>query len=255
MPSDASTGTTRTGTTRTLWVGDGEDRAEVTVRWTAVRRLNLRVSPPDGRVTMSVPLRTPQREVQDLLDRSLSWIVTQRARIAEAERCAARTATPPPRADHGATWWHLGRPLEVRIEQRTGRPTVVADRDVLVVRAAGLDDAGRLAAVERWQRRELTVAARTMVAAWGPRVGVPPAHVGVRRMRTRWGTCVITSGRVWLSLALAPRPPESLELVLVHELVHLREAAHGPRFDALMDVHLPDWRERDARLTAPWPPR
>ena len=61
-------------------------------------------------------------------------------------------------------------------------------------------------------------------------------------MKTRWGTCNPTARRIWLNLELAKQPESCLEYLVVHELVHLRERTHGPRFVALMDRHLPQWR-------------
>ena len=69
-------------------------------------------------------------------------------------------------------------------------------------------------------------------------------------MTTRWGTCVPSKGRIWLNVALFPRHPALLEYVIVHEAVHLAEGSHGPRFRALMDLHLPDWRARRTQLDA-----
>jgi predicted metal-dependent hydrolase len=69
-------------------------------------------------------------------------------------------------------------------------------------------------------------------------------------MSTRWGSCVPSRGRIWLNVALLDHAHDLLEYVVVHEVVHLREASHGPRFHALMDLHLPDWPERRRRLDA-----
>jgi len=67
-------------------------------------------------------------------------------------------------------------------------------------------------------------------------------------MKTRWGTCNVSARRVWLNLMLATRPDDTLEYIIVHELVHLLERGHGQRFKAFMDQFLPDWRERKRRM-------
>ena len=67
-------------------------------------------------------------------------------------------------------------------------------------------------------------------------------------MKTRWGTCNTRAKRIWINLELAKRPEESLEYIIVHELLHLVERYHNDRFKALMDKYLPDWRARKARL-------
>jgi predicted metal-dependent hydrolase len=107
-----------------------------------------------------------------------------------------------------------------------------------------------LAVIDRWRRQELRSAAMGLLDHWACRMGVHYEFLGVRDMRTRWGSCVPARRRIWLSLALVTRPPVLLEYVVVHELVHLLESSHGPRFRALMDLHLPEWRQRRTALDA-----
>ena len=95
-----------------------------------------------------------------------------------------------------------------------------------------------------------STSAEPLLAHWCARIGVQHQFLGLRRMTTRWGTCVPSKGRIWLNVALFPRHPALLEYVIVHEAVHLAEGSHGPRFRALMDLHLPDWRARRTQLDA-----
>lgn len=71
---------------------------------------------------------------------------------------------------------------------------------------------------------------------------------GIKKMRTRWGTCNLRAKRIWLNLELAKKPPECLEYVVVHELVHLLERKHNAVFVAYMDKHLPNWRHLKGEL-------
>jgi len=61
-------------------------------------------------------------------------------------------------------------------------------------------------------------------------------------MKTRWGSCNIQAKRIWLNLELAKKPPECLEYVLVHELVHLLERRHNERFMTFMSRFMPSWQ-------------
>ena len=79
---------------------------------------------------------------------------------------------------------------------------------------------------------------------WAPTIGVDVPKVVVRRMKTKWGTCVTHSATIWLNPELAKKHPRSLEYIVVHELVHFHEPTHNERFIELMDNHLPDWRAR-----------
>lgn len=97
-------------------------------------------------------------------------------------------------------------------------------------------------------RRELRRAIPPLLARWAPVVGVPVPEFGIRRMKTRWGTCNTVARRITLNLELARREPELLEYVVVHELAHLVERGHNARFYAVMDAALPDWRLRRRAL-------
>ena len=73
-------------------------------------------------------------------------------------------------------------------------------------------------------------------------LNVNVASFHIRSMKTRWGSCTPKTRKVRLNLELAKRPPECLEYIVVHELVHLIESSHNSRFKALMDQFYPDWR-------------
>ncbi len=67
-------------------------------------------------------------------------------------------------------------------------------------------------------------------------------------MRTKWGACSVGARRIWLNLELAKKPAGCLDYAVVHELVHLIERHHNDRFVALMDEHLPQWRQHRQML-------
>lgn len=87
-----------------------------------------------------------------------------------------------------------------------------------------------------------------LIAKWEPIMGVHAEKVTYRDMKSRWGSCQPSTAVIRINIRLALFPPECLEYVVVHELCHLLERGHGPRFHALMDAFMPDWRQRRAQL-------
>lgn len=87
-----------------------------------------------------------------------------------------------------------------------------------------------------------------LIAKWEPIMGVKAGKIAYRNMASRWGSCQPSTGRICINVRLALYPPECLEYVVVHELCHLLERGHGPRFHALMDAFLPDWKAIRAKL-------
>ena len=88
----------------------------------------------------------------------------------------------------------------------------------------------------------------SLIAKWEPIMGVKAGKIAYRNMTSRWGSCQPSTGRICINVRLALYPPECLEYVVVHELCHLLERGHGPRFHALMDAFLPGWKAIRAKL-------
>lgn len=101
--------------------------------------------------------------------------------------------------------------------------------------------------VAAW-RETVSACVPALVAAWEPIMGVKADKLAYRNMTSRWGSCQPSTGRICINVRLALYPPECLEYVVVHELCHLLERGHGPRFHQLMDAFMPDWKQRRAKL-------
>lgn len=95
-------------------------------------------------------------------------------------------------------------------------------------------------------RRLVEACVPVLIEHWAPILGVQGRvrKLSYRNMTSRWGSCQPSTGRVCINVRLAAWPPRCLEYVVVHELCHFLEPGHGPRFRALMDRFMPDWRER-----------
>ncbi|MDE0572719.1 M48 family metallopeptidase [Demequina sp. B12] len=88
-----------------------------------------------------------------------------------------------------------------------------------------------------------------LMPLWCARMGVETLpKVTIKIMKSRWGSCNAVRHTISLNLELARRGTDALEYVIVHELAHVFEQNHGPAFYALMDRHLPDWKQRRAHL-------
>jgi predicted metal-dependent hydrolase len=104
--------------------------------------------------------------------------------------------------------------------------------------------AKREALLADWYRSQLKQAVPALLAKWEPIIGVRVEHLYVQRMKTKWGSCNTPARHIRLNTELAKKPPECLEYIVVHELVHLREPTHNAQFVAMMDRWMPHWRDR-----------
>jgi len=220
------------------------DGIEIDVVRKDIRTIRLSVHPPDGTVRLSAPLRMDPDVIRAFAVSKLDWIRRHQWRIRAEVREPPREFVD--RENHPV--WGTRRLLKV--VERDAAPRVELRQDVLVLQVRpGTDTARRRAIMDRWYGGLLKEAAPPLLELWEPRIGVKAKRLDARRMKTKWGSCNCRAACIRLNTELARMPRECLEYVLVHELVHLLEPSHGPRFRSLMDRFLPEWKERRKRLS------
>ena len=82
-----------------------------------------------------------------------------------------------------------------------------------------------------------------MVERYSLQMGVKPSGITYRATKSRWGSCNSRTRQINFSLYLLLLPEWCIEHIVVHELAHLKEPNHGPRFYAIMDQYFPRWKE------------
>jgi len=167
----------------------------------------------------------------------LGWIKRQRARFESQPRQSEREMVS------GESHYFLGRRYRLRVIKHDGPPMVARRKSAIELHVRPETSAEqRERVLQRWYRQQLKALIPPLVMKWQAVLGVKIAHWGVKRMKTKWGSCNAESGRIWLNLELAKKPVRCLEYIIVHELAHLVERHHNERFMAIMDQHLPQWR-------------
>jgi predicted metal-dependent hydrolase len=212
----------------------------------AIKNLHLGVYPPDGRVRVAVPLAVSDPAVRVAVIGKLRWIRRQQATFAHQARQPQRLMMA------GESHYFLGQRYRLALVETRGRCDVILrNRKVMEVHARPQGGTGhRERVLRRWYRERLRQLVSPLVAKWESKLGVRVATWGIKAMKTRWGTCNSRTKSIWLNLELAKKPPECLEYLVVHELVHLLVRHHDDEFRALMDRHFPRWRQVRRELNA-----
>lgn len=203
-----------------------------------IKNLHLGVYPPNGRVRVAAPLVVSNDAIRLAVIDKLGWIRRQRAKFAEQPRQSAREMV------NGESHYVLGRRYRLRVHEQPGKQYValrgIASLDLFV--NPGRTTEQREAVLLRWYRRQLQELVVPMVDQWQRTLGVQASAWGIKKMKTKWGSCNPTSRRLWFNLELAKKPVQCVEYIVAHELAHLLERNHTERFTRLLDQHLPSWR-------------
>lgn len=204
----------------------------------AIKNVHLSVYPPTGRVRISAPARMSLDTIRLFAISKLGWIRQQQKKLREQERETQREFLD--RESH-YVW---GRRFLLKVVEEDAAPSVQIHHGTLLLRVRpGADDDTKEAVMASWYRQLLKTTVPLLIEAWERRLKVTVSGIYVQQMKTKWGSCNATARTIRLNTELAKKPKECLEYIVVHEMVHLIEPTHGPRFLALMDRLMPNWRD------------
>ncbi|MBC8420253.1 MAG: M48 family metallopeptidase [Desulfobacterales bacterium] len=202
-----------------------------------IKNIHLSVYPPTGRVRISAPNRMDLATIRVFVISKLSWIKKQQTRLRNQEREAQREFIN--RESH----YFNGKRYLLKVTERDAAPKVILKHSAIELFVRPETDAvKRKSILDEWYRRKLKETLPLLIEKWEKKINVQVNEFGIKKMKTKWGTCNIKAKRIWLNLELAKKPPECLEYIVVHEMVHLLERNHNDRFIALMTDFMPKWR-------------
>jgi len=202
-----------------------------------IKNVHLSVYPPAGRVRISAPERMSLDTLRVFAISKLDWIRQQQKRLREQERESPRDYVD--RESH-YVW---GKRYLLTVTESDERPSIELKHRRMLLRVRPRTDEGkRRALVEQWYREQLKAAVPPLLARWQPLLDVSVERWFVQRMKTKWGSCNHQARTIRLNTELAKKPPDCLEYIVVHELVHLLEPTHNARFISLMDRFMPKWQ-------------
>jgi len=215
---------------------------EVLVLRKKIKNLHLNVLPPNGAVRVSAPLGMSDDAIHTFLATRLPWIKKQQVKFKGQERQTPRKYVG------GESHYFLGKRYRLEVVYIEDKPKVeIKNKKKLVLSVRlGSDTKKREQVLQNWYRNELRQVLDPLIKKWQEKSGIRVDFWGIKRMKTRWGSCNEKTKRMWLNLELIKKPESCIEYVVVHELIHILERKHSDKFVRLMGKYFPKWRdERD----------
>ncbi len=211
-----------------------------------IKHLHLAVYPPTGRIRIASPLRIDDEAIRLFALSKMSWIKKNQARLVAQPRQSPRQYLDR------ETHYFQGRAYLLKVIARKGAAevTLANHSELILYIREGASLAQKEKAMLAWYRKALKLQIPDLIEKWEAKLGVQLDDWGIKKMKTKWGTCNIEARRIWLNLELAKHSVRCLEYVILHEMVHLLERHHNKNFRFYMDKYLPDWRAVRAELNA-----
>jgi predicted metal-dependent hydrolase len=207
------------------------------------RRRTIGFYVDDAGLRVTAPRWVPVSEIDAALAEKERWILRKLVEWRDHARRRERLAV---RWEDGGAVAFLGRDLTLRVH--AGACGVALQGDSLRVGLPPEADADQLRdAVHAWLQREARELFRQRLPIYTERLGRAPSRWRLSSARTRWGSCA-PDGSIRLNWRLVHFPLEIVDYVIVHELAHLREMNHGPRFWATVQALLPGFEAARRQL-------
>ena len=187
-------------------------------------------------VVVSAPPRTPNYLIKKLIRDNIDEIKLRRNNILMNDYTMKQYVT-------GEKYIIFGK--EFVLEVKLGNKNVVRLSDDKIILVIKDKDQDREQIVTSYLRKVLYNKALEFSNKYEKIMGVHAEQLRIKKMKTRWGTCNIEAKRIWINYELIKYPIECLEHIVVHELTHLLETNHTPRFYALLGKYYPNFREND----------
>ncbi len=208
-----------------------------------IKNLHLSVYPPAGRVKISAPQRMDLETIRIYAISKLSWIRNHQSKFKNQERETSR--------DYVSNESHYfnGKRYLLKVIEHNAPPKVILKHSTIELHVrpkASIEK--KQSVLEDWYRQVLKDKASELIPKWEKKINVSVNEIAIKKMRTKWGTCNSKKKRIWLNLELAKKPPQCLEYIIVHEMIHFFEKNHNEKFIAYVNKYLPKWRSYKQEL-------
>lgn len=209
---------------------------EIEVTFKPIKNLHLSVHPPEGRVTISSPEFYDLEKVKIYAATKLGWIKKEQQKFLAQKRELPRMFIN--RESH----FLLGTRYLLKI-QKASKNSVEIKGEKLKLSVTDPNDVYlKRKTLYGFYRKLLRQKLNDLIEHYATVMNLPVPEYRVRAMKTKWGSCATDTKRLWFNVELAKKPIDSIEYIVVHEMVHLLERNHNKNFILLMDQFLPNWK-------------
>jgi len=214
------------------------DNIKIDVELKNIKNINLKVDRTSRKVSISAPKNADINYLKKFAASKLDWIQKQQIKIS--------INTPKTQKEYltGETHYFLGKTYSLELIESTERPKIylTTNRIIMQIPFGSVIEQREKFLFELY-RVQLKRILPDLISKWEKVINVKIDDYGIKRMKTKWGTCNRNAKRIWLNLELAKKPIEVIEYIIVHELVHLLERYHNKRFYDFMSLFLPGWKQ------------
>ncbi|MCK9309637.1 MAG: M48 family metallopeptidase [Candidatus Cloacimonetes bacterium] len=219
------------------------DKYTINVVHKQMKTIRLAISASTGQIRISAPFHISEQQIRHFVESKLAWIEKHTVAVKPLASTARKYI-------NGESHFLEGKEFQLSLIENSSinKVSLISDTTIEMRSVAGTTIANRENQMYNWYRARLEQRAKPILARWQNVMNVQLNEWGIKKMKSRWGSCNTRAKRIWINTELARKSDRLLEYLIVHELAHLLEASHNEVFKAYMDKFIPDWRQRRREL-------
>ena len=199
----------------------------------------------DRGLSITAPRWVTLSEIEHAIAEKQKWIF---AKLAEWRANAARRMLPPMEWQDGAGLPFLGKTITLKLESPIGALMFDADTSMLHLGLPPSTTEQQIKdRVQGWLQTQARRLFGERLEVYAERLGVRHSAYALSSAATRWGSCT-ADGKIRLNWRLVHFPLSLIDYVVAHELAHLKEMNHSPRFWDTVESIFPEFREAREQL-------
>jgi len=187
---------------------------------------------PNGSLIVRAPLRSSEKSIREFVEKNAQWIEKKQAEVREIIPLAPKQYIP------GEMFMYLGHVYPLEIVKGQKKPLLLIDNFKLAESAQNYADL----IFERWYRGQARQILNERVNLYASQHDFRYEKIRITSARSRWGSCS-ANGSLNFSWRLIMTPLETIDYVVIHELVHTMIHNHSKRFWKKVEKILPNYKE------------
>ncbi|WP_343013268.1 SprT family zinc-dependent metalloprotease [Gemella morbillorum] len=209
---------------------------DITIKYRkGMKNIYLRVE-KTGDIIVKAPLRTPNYVVKKLIYENLSELKRRQNNILNSLPKKREYKT-------GETYFIFGKELPIEVVNSNKNTLIITEEKLILVVKNENQDREKI--FQKGIREKLRQQSLYFIKKYELIMNVKANELRIKKMNTRWGTCNLEAKRIWINQELIKYPISCLEHIVVHELTHLLEINHTPRFYELLEHYYPNYKHND----------
>lgn len=187
----------------------------------------------DGKLVIRANPRIKQKEIEAIIIKKWDWIEKALAQSQQREQ--------NPILKIGSDCFYLGKRYPLILRQSDTENIFIKEDEGLIITAKHLSYEMVVALLRHFYKNQTAQICYDLLQHWCPRMALQPQKISYRNNTSRWGSCSARNN-ISFNSNLAQLDKTMIEYVVVHELAHIQEKNHSPRFWAIVENHLPDYK-------------